>query len=61
MSNKQAVIEAVRALPEEASLEDILEQVAILTAVRRGEEAADAGQIISHEEMKKRIASWISK
>jgi len=61
MSNKEAVIEAVRELPDEVSFEEIIEQIGILAAIRRGEEAADAGRLIPHEEVKKRLASWISK
>ena len=60
-SNKEAVIETVRELPDDVSLEDILEQIAIFEAIRRGEEAADAGRVVPHEEVKKRVASWITK
>ncbi len=60
-SNKEAVIETVRELPDDVSLEDILERIAILAAIRRGEEAADAGRVIPHEEVKTRVASWITK
>ena len=61
MSNNEAAIETVRELPDDVSLEDILERIAILAAIRRGEEAADAGGVIPHEEVKKRVASWITK
>jgi predicted transcriptional regulator len=61
MSNKEAAIEALRELPEEASFEDIIEHLATLAAIRRGEQDADAGRVIPHDEVKKRIASWISK
>jgi len=57
MSNKELVIEAVRELSDEATLEEILEQIAILAAIRRGEDAADAGRVVSHEEIKKRLIS----
>jgi hypothetical protein len=40
MTNKELVIEAVRGLPDEASLDDIAEQIAIMAAIRRGEQAA---------------------
>ena len=56
MSNKDLVIEAVRRLPDEASLEEILEQIAILTAIRRGEEAAEAEKVVPQEEVKQLIA-----
>ena len=55
------VIEAVRELPETASLDEISEQIAILTAIRKGEQAADAGRVTSHEEVKRKFAQWISK
>jgi predicted transcriptional regulator len=60
MSNKEIVIEAVRGLPDEATFEDILEHLATVAAIRRGEQAADAGKVVSHEEVKQRVASWIS-
>ncbi|MEX0703330.1 MAG: hypothetical protein WD069_14645 [Planctomycetales bacterium] len=61
MSNKDLVIEAVRELPDEASIEDILEKIAILAAIRRGEAAADAGRVIPHDEVRKNAASWTMK
>jgi predicted transcriptional regulator len=61
MSDKEAVLEALRGLPDAATIDEIIEQIAILAAIRRGERAADAGQVISHEEMKQRAAAWISK
>ena len=61
MSDKEAVLEALRGLSDAATIDEIIEQIAILAAIRRGERAADAGQVISHEEMKQRAATWISK
>lgn len=61
MSNKERVIETVRELPDEATFEEILEQITILAALREGEADADAGRVIAHEEIKKRISQWITK
>jgi predicted transcriptional regulator len=61
VSNKERVIEAVRELPDEATLEEILEHIAIMASIQRGEADADAGRVVTHDEIKKRIASWISK
>jgi hypothetical protein len=58
MSNKELVLETLRKLPEEVSLEEISEEIAILAAIRRGEQAADEGKVVPHEEVKKRLASW---
>lgn len=61
MSNKEVVIEAIRKLPEELSLEEIAEEIAVLAAIRKAEEDADAGRTIPHEEVKRRFQEWISK
>ncbi len=61
MSDKDIVIEALRKLPESATLTEISEEIAILAAISRGEKAADEGRVISHEEVKKRFAAWSSK
>ena len=61
MTNKQITIEAVRELSDDATLEEIAERVAILAAIREGEQAADEGRVISHEEVKRRMAKWTSK
>ena len=61
MSNKEMVIEAVRTLPEDASLDQISEQIAILAAIRRGERVIEEGKMIPHEVVKERSASWSSK
>ena len=61
MSNKEVVIEAVRKLPEDATLQQISEEIAIFAAIRKGEEAADEGRVIPHEEVKKKLASWTSR
>jgi predicted transcriptional regulator len=60
MSNKEIVIEAVRKLPEDLSLEEIAEEVAVVAAIRKGEEDSDAGRTISHDEVKRRFQEWIS-
>lgn len=61
MTNKELVLDTVRGLPDDATLEDISEQIAILAAIRKGEEAADAGRVVSHEEVKRQFTTWISK
>jgi hypothetical protein len=55
MSDKDLVIEMLRNLPEDVTLEEISEEVAILAAIRRGAEAAGAGRVVRHEEVKTRL------
>jgi len=61
MSDKEAVIEAIRELPETATLDQISEEVAILASLRRAKQASEAGRVIAHEEVKKQVASWTTK
>ncbi len=58
MSAKDLVLKTVRKMSDKMTIEEILEELAILAAIRQGEEAADEGKVISHEEMKKRVNSW---
>jgi predicted transcriptional regulator len=57
-TDKQIAFNALQRMPESATLEEISEELAILAAIRRGEEAADAGRVLTHEELKKRSAAW---
>jgi predicted transcriptional regulator len=61
MSDKQAVMEAVESMGEEKTFEEILEELAMLASLRRGLADADAGRVVTHEEMKRRVAQWTSK
>lgn len=61
LTEKQIAVEALREMPESATLLDIIEELAILDAIRRGEEAADAGRVLTHEEVERKSAAWISK
>jgi predicted transcriptional regulator len=61
MTAKELVINALKKLPEETSLAEILEEIDILAAIQRGEEAADAGRVVAHEDVKGMVASWATK
>lgn len=52
---KERVIDAVRDLPENATVEDAMERLYFLAKVEEGIKQADAGQTVSHEEARKRI------
>ena len=61
MTNKQLVMKTVRQMPDEATMEEILERIEILAAIKEGEEDADAGRLIPHEEVKRRVKQWLSE
>lgn len=60
MTDKQAVLDALRRLPENASLEEITEELRIMAAIRRGREDVAAGRAKSHEETEQMLESWAS-
>jgi predicted transcriptional regulator len=60
-TDKQAALAALARMPETARLEEMSEELAILAAIRRGEQAADAGRVLTHEEVKRRSAEWTGK
>jgi predicted transcriptional regulator len=54
-------LEALLQMPESITLRQISEEIAILAAIRCGEAAADAGRVVSHEEVVRKSATWTSK
>jgi predicted transcriptional regulator len=60
MSDKQIVIDAVRKLPEDARLDDIVANLELLARIREGHADADAGRVVSHEQVKREFRSWIT-
>ena len=54
-SVKQRVIEAVEALPADATIEDAMERLYFLAKIQRGLEQADSGDTLTHQEAKERL------
>lgn len=55
MNEKQRAIEAVQRLPDDATVEDAIEHLCFIAKVQKGIRELDAGQVIPHEEAKRRI------
>ena len=60
MTEKEIVLETIRALPDSCSLEEIAERIEFMAAVQRGLDQLDKGEGIPHEEVKKPLASWLT-
>jgi predicted transcriptional regulator len=60
-TNKQLAIEAIRKLPDAASLMEIADEIAMLNSIEEGLKAADAGDLIPHEEVVRQVQEWLSK
>jgi predicted transcriptional regulator len=60
MSTRDAVIELIRQLPVEATIPEIMDQLYVRQKIEEGLRQLDAGQGVSHEEAKQRLARWLS-
>jgi predicted transcriptional regulator len=55
---KQKAIKAISKLPESASIDDIMYELYVIDKVKKGREAAERGESISIEDLKKEMQSW---
>jgi predicted transcriptional regulator len=60
MTQKQMVLEAIRELPDDASVREITDRLGFLAAIQVGLDELDRGEGIPHDEIKKRLASWLT-
>jgi predicted transcriptional regulator len=51
---KDRVMEAVRDLPEDATVEDAMDRLYFLAKVEQGVQQAEEGRTVSHEEARRR-------
>ena len=60
MTEKEIVLETIRALPDDCSIEDIAERIEFMAAVQKGIDQLDRAEGIPHDEVKKQLASWLT-
>ncbi len=58
MSLKEATIEVIKKLPDNASAEDIMEKVDFVNQLLEGLADSEASRTITTEELLKRIEKW---
>ncbi len=58
---KKAVLDLVKGLPEDCTFEDVQYQLYVRQKIERGLEAAADGRVVSHEQVKKRLAMWLGR
>jgi predicted transcriptional regulator len=61
MSDKELVMDLLKKMPADVNLKDIGQEIEFLAALREGEEQADRGEVVPHEQVKREFKSWISK
>jgi predicted transcriptional regulator len=61
MSDKELALESIQRLPADASLDAIAERLEFLAAIRKGLGQIERGETVSHDEVKRQLAAWLSK
>jgi len=59
MRAKEAVFKLLETLPDDATIEDIQYHLYVLQKIQAGQDAADAGEVIPHEEVLRELATWL--
>jgi predicted transcriptional regulator len=59
ISPKQAALKMIEQMPADASLEDIMYELYFRQRVDRGLQELDAGETVSHEEVKQSLVKWL--
>ncbi|NOY77122.1 MAG: hypothetical protein GXO76_04560 [Calditrichaeota bacterium] len=57
--SKEKILDSIKDLPENVSIEEVMERLYLLYKIEKGIQQADAGLTISHEEAQKRLGKWL--
>ncbi len=60
MSAKEAVLQAIHRLPDDADYRAIAEEIAFLAALEQGDQDIHSGRVVSNEDVRKKLESWTS-
>lgn len=61
MTTKEVALKTIEELPETVSWDEIEEKVRFVAAIEKGFEQIDQGKVISHDQVKKNLDSWLTK
>jgi soluble cytochrome b562 len=59
MTIKQKLLKTVQDLPDDASFEDAMEKLFLLSRIDKGLEQADQGKTYSHQVVRDRMSKWL--
>lgn len=54
-TDKERALEAIRALPDSATIDEAIERLCFIAKIEEGLRQSRAGQVATHEEIKKRF------
>ena len=59
MTAKEEIPELMMQLPDDLTVDEALERLQLLYDVHKGLEAAERGEVVSHEQAQKMIEEWL--
>ncbi len=59
LTTKEAVISLVKKLPENSTLEDIMEHLYVKQKILKGQKQLETGQFYTHEEAREIMEEWL--
>jgi predicted transcriptional regulator len=59
MLTKAKIISGIQKLPDSVTIEEVLDQIILLEKIEKGIEQADNGQVLSEEDVDKKIRIWL--
>lgn len=59
MTAKDEILELMKQIPDGLTVDEALERLQLLYDVQKGQEEADRGETIPHEEAKQIIDTWL--
>jgi predicted transcriptional regulator len=61
VSDKTLVMEALQRLPDDATMVDIRKEIEFIAAVKEGREQVRRGEVVSLDDVEKKIHAWVTK
>ena len=58
-TEKENIIEMIKTLPNDVSMEDIIEAIYVRQKIQKGLKDSEEGRLFTHEEAKERLAKWL--
>lgn len=56
---KTQILETIQGMPEEFSVDDLIERIIILHKIEEGQRQVQAGRVYTEEEAKQKLEKWL--
>lgn len=59
MTTKDKVISGIKNLPDNSSIDDILDQIILIEKIEKGIDQSNRDEVVSDDELEKRLGKWL--